>query len=56
MKSHGCEKPEVFPLVDAHGPRPQLKDSSYLFLGPVQALTAPLVKETVMNIWMLLHD
>jgi hypothetical protein len=56
MKSHGCEKPEIFPLVDVHGPRPQLRDFSDLFLGSVLALTARLVKRTVMNIWMLLHD
>jgi hypothetical protein len=56
MKSHGCEKPEQFPLVDIHGLRPQLEDSSYLFLGSVLALTVRLVQETVMNIWMLLND
>jgi hypothetical protein len=55
MKSYGGGKPEGFPPVAAHGLRPQLRDSSYQFLHPVLAPTAPLVK-TVMNIWMLPHD
>jgi hypothetical protein len=54
MKSNGCEKPEVFPLVEAHGPRPQLRDSSHLFFDSLLALIAPLAN--VINIWMLLHD
>jgi hypothetical protein len=56
IEQNVCEQLEVFLLVDAHEPRPQLRDSSYLFLGPVLALTAPLVKETAVNIRMLPHD
>jgi hypothetical protein len=56
MQQHGCERPQVSPLVDAHGLRPQPIDSCYLFLGHVLALTATLVKETAMNIWILLRD
>jgi hypothetical protein len=55
MQQYGCGQPPLLSLVDAHGLRRQLRDSSYLFLGSMLTLTAPLEKETEMNSWMLLH-
>jgi hypothetical protein len=42
MKEHGCERLGECPLVDVHGPRPQLTGSFHQHAGPVLVLIAPL--------------
>jgi hypothetical protein len=42
MNENGCERLEEFPLVDVHGPRPQLRGSLHQHAGPVLVLIALL--------------
>jgi hypothetical protein len=42
MKDDDCERLGEFPLVDVHGPRPQLRGSFHQHAGPVLVLRAPL--------------